>query len=50
MGKFRIDCQTYTWEMLGDKWKGTVDDMLDIISESGYEGVEITNTIKGFVG
>ena len=47
MAKFKIGCQTYTWEMLGDKWKGSVDDILDIISEAGYQGVEITNTMIG---
>jgi len=47
MEKIRIGCQTYTWEMLGDAWKGSVDDMLDIIKESGYGGVEITNTMIG---
>ena len=45
MGKIQIGCQTYTWEMLGDAWKGSVDDMLDIISGAGYAGVEITNTM-----
>lgn len=45
MGKIEIGCQTYTWEMLGDAWKGSVDDMLDIIAGAGYAGVEITNTM-----
>jgi len=47
MGNIRIGCQTYTWEMLGEEWKGSVDDMLDIISGAGYAGVEITNTMIG---
>ncbi len=47
MGKIQIGCQTYTWEMLGDKWTGSVDDLLDIIAEAGYAGVEITNTMIG---
>jgi inosose dehydratase len=47
MHKFKIGCQTYTWEMLGDDWKGSVDDILDIIAGAGYEGVEITNTMIG---
>ena len=45
MERIQIGCQTYTWEMLGDAWKGSVDDMLDIIADAGYEGVEITNTM-----
>jgi sugar phosphate isomerase/epimerase len=47
MKRIRVGCQTYTWEMLGKKWKGSVDDMLDIISGAGYEGVELTNTMIG---
>jgi sugar phosphate isomerase/epimerase len=47
MGEIRIGCQTYTWEMLGERWKGSVDDILDIIARAGYAGVEITNTMIG---
>jgi len=45
--KIRIGCQTYTWEMLGEKWKGRVDDILDAIASAGYEGVEISNNMIG---
>jgi inosose dehydratase len=47
VGNIRIGCQTYTWEMLGDKWRGSVDQILDIIAAAGYQGVEITNTMIG---
>lgn len=47
MDKFKVGCQTYTWEMLGEDWKGTVEDILDIIAGSGYKGVEITNNMIG---
>jgi len=47
MGAIRVACQTYTWEMLGDEWQGTVEDILDSIAGAGYEGVEITNTMVG---
>ncbi len=47
MGEMKIGCQTYTWEMLGDEWTGSVDDMLDVIAGAGYAGVEITNTMIG---
>jgi inosose dehydratase len=43
----RVGCQTYTWEMLGPKWQGEVDDILDAIAAAGYEGVEITNSMIG---
>lgn len=45
MSTIRIACQTYTWEMLGDAWRGQVTDLLDWIADAGYEGVEITNTM-----
>jgi inosose dehydratase len=41
----RIGCQTYTWEMLGEKWHGRVDDILAAVADAGYEGIEITNTM-----
>jgi len=41
----RIACQTYTWEMLGDAWRGSVDDILAAVADAGYQGVEITNTM-----
>jgi len=47
----KVGCQTYTWEMLGDGWKGKVDDMLDAVAGAGYEGIEITNSmIREYAG
>lgn len=43
----RAGCQTYTWEMLGDAWQGTADDILGAISQAGYQGIEITGTMIG---
>jgi sugar phosphate isomerase/epimerase len=42
-GNIRIACQTYTWEMLGDDWHGSVTDLLDWISDADYQGIEITS-------
>jgi sugar phosphate isomerase/epimerase len=33
--------------MLGDQWRGTVDGILEAISNAGYSGIEITNTMIG---
>ena len=41
----RVGCQTYTWEMLGQNWKGSVDSILDAVAQAGYEGIEITNSM-----
>ena len=49
MSRIRVGCQTYTWEMLGEQWQGKVTDLLDWISDAGYEGIEITcNMIREF--
>ena len=47
MGTIRVGCQTYTWEMLGEQWKGSVDDIVAAIADAGYDGVEITNSLLG---
>ncbi len=43
----RVGCQTFTWEMLGDAWRGGPDDLLDAIATAGYAGIEITDTMIG---
>jgi inosose dehydratase len=47
MARIRVGCQTYTWEMLGEEWRGSVTDILDWVAEAGYEGLEITNNMIG---
>jgi inosose dehydratase len=47
MSQFRLGCQTFTWEMLGDRWKGTTDELLDAIAIAGYTGIEITDHMIG---
>ncbi|MDL2409357.1 sugar phosphate isomerase/epimerase [Rhizobium calliandrae] len=44
---FKVGCQTFTWEMLGNAWTGTPDDLLAAISAGGYSGIEITDTMIG---
>ncbi len=43
----KVGCQTFTWEMLGDAWRGTADDLLAAIAAGGYAGIEITDTMVG---
>jgi sugar phosphate isomerase/epimerase len=43
----KIGCQTYTWEMLGNRWAGNVDQILSAISLAGYVGIEITDKMIG---
>jgi inosose dehydratase len=43
-----VGCQTFTWEMLGNKWSGGPDDLLRAIAGAGYAGIEITDTMIGY--
>lgn len=43
----RIGCQTYTWEMLGSDWTGSLDDILDAVADAGYAGIEIASGMIG---
>ena len=43
----RIGCQTYSWEMLGAAWQGSPDDIMDAVSEAGYDGIEFSNVMIG---
>jgi inosose dehydratase len=43
----KLGCQTYTWKMLSETWKGGPDDLLDAIASAGYAGIEITDNMIG---
>jgi inosose dehydratase len=43
----KVGCQTFTWEMLGNAWSGSPNDLLLAISAGGYSGIEITDTMIG---
>ncbi len=43
----KVGCQTFTWEMLGDRFTGGPDDLLKAIADGGYSGIEITDTMIG---
>lgn len=43
----KVGCQTFTWEMLGDRFSGGPDDLLKAIADGGYAGIEITDTMIG---
>jgi sugar phosphate isomerase/epimerase len=45
--QLRVGCQTYTWEMLGERWTGGADDLLKAVTAGGYAGIEITDTMIG---
>ena len=43
----KVGCQTFTWEMLGDRFAGGPDDLLKAIADGGYAGIEITDAMIG---
>jgi inosose dehydratase len=47
MASMRMGCQTYSWEMHGEGWKGTPDEILDAMAEAGYAGAEFAVTMLG---
>lgn len=47
MKDLKVGCQTFTWEMLGDRFAGGPDDLLKAIADGGYAGIEITDTMIG---
>ncbi len=47
MVEMRAGCQTYSWEMLGEQWTGTPDDILQAVGEAGYAGVEFAASMIG---
>jgi len=47
MAAIRVGCQTYSWEMLGDQWTGSPDDILQAVADAGYAGVEFAASMIG---
>lgn len=45
--ELKVGCQTFTWEMLGDRFASGPDDLLKAIADGGYAGIEITDTMIG---
>lgn len=43
----KAGCQTFTWEMLGNAWRGDPDDLLAAIKRANYTGIEITDKMIG---
>jgi len=45
--RLRVACQTYTWQMVGTRWLGQWEPILDAVAAAGYEGVEVTWQVLG---
>ena len=40
MGKIKIACETYTWQMPGESYKGKLDHIMGVVSAAGFTGIE----------
>ncbi len=40
MNKIKIACETYTWQMPGEQYKGKLDHIMGIANEAGFKGIE----------
>jgi inosose dehydratase len=47
MGKVKIACETYTWQMPGESYKGKLDHIMGIASAAGFTGIEPETSFFG---
>lgn len=40
MRKIQLACETYTWQMPGEQYKGRLEHIMEIASRAGYKGIE----------
>ena len=47
MSKIKLACETYTWQMTGEQYKGRLDHIMSIISQAGFTGIEAETSFFG---
>ena len=47
MGKIKVACETYTWQMPGESYKGKLDHIMGIASKAGFAGIEPETSFFG---
>jgi inosose dehydratase len=40
MFNIRLACETYTWQMPGEQYKGRLEHIMEVASRAGYKGIE----------
>jgi len=40
MPKIKLACETYTWQMPGEQYKGKLEHIMDIAARAGFKGIE----------
>lgn len=47
MGKIEVACETYTWQMPGESYKGKLDHIMGIAKQAGFQGIEPETSFFG---
>jgi inosose dehydratase len=47
MQKIRLACETYTWQMPGEQYKGKLDHIMNVINQAGFSGIEPETSFFG---
>ncbi|WP_299549514.1 TIM barrel protein [Seonamhaeicola sp.] len=47
MGKIKIGCETYTWQMAGESYKGKLEHIMGVASKAGFQGIEPETSFFG---
>jgi len=45
--KIKIGCETYTWQMPGEQYKGKLEHIMEIASKAGFTGIEPETSFFG---
>jgi len=40
MSKIKLACETYTWQMPGEQYKGKLEHIMEICAKAGFKGIE----------
>ncbi len=40
MSKIKLACETYTWQMPGEQYKGKLEHIMEVIAKAGFTGIE----------
>ena len=43
----KIGCETYTWQMPGEQYKGRLDHIMNIAAQAGFAGIEPETSFFG---
>lgn len=47
MTKIKLACETYTWQMPGEQYKGRLEHIMEVASRAGYTGIEPDSSFLG---